>query len=83
MLGILERQEFNDEIPAGLPSGTRVAHKTGQISGVLHDAAIVFPPEGRAPFILVVLTRGVADEKLARALIQDVARYAWEALVGG
>ena len=74
MLGILERQEFNDEIPAGLPAGTRVAHKTGQITGVLHDAAIVFPPEGRPPFILVVLTRGVPDEKLARAIIQDVAR---------
>ena len=82
MLGILERQEFNEEIPAGLPSGTRVAHKTGQIGGVLHDAAIVFPPEGRSPFILVVLTRGIADEALARALIQDVARYVWDALVG-
>lgn len=82
MLAILERQEFNEEIPAGLPAGTRVAHKTGQISGVLHDAAIVFPPEGRAPFILVVLTRGVPDERVARAIIQDVARDTWDALVG-
>jgi beta-lactamase class A len=82
MLAILERQEFNDEIPAGLPRGTRVAHKTGQITGVLHDAAIVFPPEGRAPFILVVLTRGVPDEAVARGIIQDVAGYAWEAVVG-
>ena len=50
------RQEFNDEIPAGLPPGTRVAHKTGSITGVLHDAAIVYPP-GRSPYVLVVLTR--------------------------
>ncbi len=83
MLAILERQEFNDEIPAGLPAGTGVAHKTGQIPGVLHDAAIVYPPEGRAPFVLVVLTRGIPDEAVARALIQDVARYAWSAVVGG
>lgn len=82
MLAILERQEFNDEIPAGLPVGTRVAHKTGQIRGVLHDAALVFPPEGRAPFVLVVLTRGIDDEQVARALIQDVARFAWSAVVG-
>lgn len=81
MLAILERQEFNDEIPAGLPAGTRVAHKTGQISGVLHDAAIVFPPEGRAPFVLIVLTRNIPDEKQARAIIQDVARYVWDALI--
>jgi beta-lactamase class A len=81
MLAILERQEFNQEIPAGLPAGTRVAHKTGQITGVLHDAAIVFPPEGRPPFVLVVLTAGIPDERLARALIQDVARHAWEAVI--
>jgi beta-lactamase class A len=58
-----------------------VAHKTGQITGVLHDAAIVFPPEGRPPFVLVVLTAGIPDERLARALIQDVARHAWEAVI--
>jgi len=82
MLSILERQEFNDDIPGGLPPRTRVAHKTGEISGVLHDAAIVFPPQGRAPFILVVLTRNIDDKAQARALIQDVARFAWEQVVG-
>lgn len=79
MLGILERQEFNDEIPAGLPKGVRVAHKTGWITGVLHDAAVVFP-EGRDPFVLVVLTRGIAEEAKARALIADIARLTWDAL---
>lgn len=83
MLAILERQEFNEEIPAGLPPGTRVAHKTGEITGVLHDAAIVFPPQGRAPFILVVLTKNIDDQRQARALIQDIARFTWERLVGG
>ncbi len=82
MLAILERQEFNEEIPAGLPPGTRVAHKTGEITGVLHDAAVVFPPQGRAPFILVVLTRNIDDQRQARALIQDIARFTWERLVG-
>lgn len=73
MRGILLRQEFNGEIPAGLPPGTRVAHKTGSITATLHDAAIVYPP-GRAPYVLVVLTGGIADERVARALIADVAR---------
>jgi beta-lactamase class A len=73
MRAILLAQELNDEIPAGLPPGTRVAHKTGQISGVLHDAAIVYPP-GRAPYILVVLTSGIPDEKVARTLIVDLSR---------
>lgn len=73
MRATLLAQELNNEIPAGLPPGTPVAHKTGQITGVLHDAAIVYPP-GRAPYILVVLTSGIPDEKVARSLIVDISR---------
>lgn len=76
MKEVLLRQEFNDEIPAGLPKGTPVAHKTGSITATLHDAAIVYPP-GRAPYVLVVLTRHIPDEKVAQALIADVSRLVW------
>ena len=76
MRAVLLRQELNGEIPAGLPPGTRVAHKTGSITAHLHDAAIVYPP-GRAPYVLVVLTRGIPDEKVARALIVDISRLVW------
>jgi len=76
MRAILARQEFNEEIPAGLPPGTKVAHKTGWITGVLHDAAVVYPPN-RKPYVLVVLTRDIPDEKVARALIADVSRIIW------
>jgi beta-lactamase class A len=76
MRAVLSRQEFNDEIPAGLPAGTRVAHKTGQITGHLHDAAIVYP-QGRGPYVLVVLTRGIPDEKVARSLIADISRLVY------
>lgn len=72
MLAILEAQEFNELIPAGLPPGTRVAHKTGSITGIVHDAAIVFP-EGRAPYVLVVLTRGFEDPARAAEAIRAVA----------
>src|SRR5688572_9525685 len=77
MLGILGRQEFNGEIPAGLPPGTRVAHKTGQITAVLHDAALVYLP-GKSPYVLVVLTRNIPDERKARALIADLSRLVYE-----
>ena len=76
MRTILLAQELNLEIPAGLPPGTPVAHKTGQISGVLHDAAIVYP-SGRPPYVLVVLTSGIPDEKVARALIADLSRQVY------
>ena len=76
MKEILLRQEFNDEIPAGVPAGTPVAHKTGSITATLHDAAIVYPP-GRAPYILVVLTRNIPQEPTARQLIADISRLVW------
>jgi beta-lactamase class A len=72
MLAILLAQEFNEKIPAGLPPGTRVAHKTGEITAVSHDAAIVYPP-GRKPYVLVVLTRGIADGSTSSKLIADIS----------
>jgi len=76
MREILLRQEFNDEIPAGVPKGVEVAHKTGQITATLHDAAIIYP-DNRDSFVLVVLTGGISDEKVARSLIVDISRVVW------
>ena len=78
MMEILLGQEFNDAIPAGLPDGVRVAHKTGWITAVDHDGGIVFPPGG-SPYVLVVLTSGVEDETVTRAAAADVSRRVWEA----
>lgn len=75
----LLRQEFNDEIPAGLPAGTRVAHKTGWITATTHDAAIIYPPK-RAPFVLVILTRGIPERADAQRLMSDLARLVWDDL---
>jgi beta-lactamase class A len=76
MQEILRRQEFTEMIPAGLPAGTRVANKTGNITRIAHDAAIVYPP-GRAPYVLVVLTRGFADENAAAAVGRDISAAVW------
>ncbi len=76
MKDVLLRQEFNDEIPAGIPAGTPVAHKTGSITATLHDAAIVYP-RVRAPYVLVVLTRAIPNEKVAQTLIADISRLVW------
>ena len=76
MRDILLAQEINDRIPAGLPPGTRVAHKTGDITAVSHDAAIVYP-NGRKPYVLVVLTRGIRDGKESAALIADISKLVY------
>jgi len=71
MVEILEQQKFNEGIPAGLPTGTRVAHKTGDITKIHHDAAIVYAAK---PFVLVILVRGLEDEKANYALMADITR---------
>jgi len=79
MLVILGRQEFNEGIPAGVPSGTRVAHKTGWIGEVVyHDAGVVYPPHGGS-YVLVVLTGGIKEDSVAHNLVADVSRMVWEA----
>lgn len=82
MLDILGRQHFTEGIPAGLPAGTRVEHKTGWIGGVVyHDAGIV-RPAGRAPYVLVVLTGGVKEDSVAYALVRDVSHQIYSTVRG-
>jgi beta-lactamase class A len=76
MLSILKRQQFDDGIPAGLPAGTVVAHKTGTITRIHHDAAIVYAIR---PYVLVVLVRGIDDQKKSAALIADISKIVFEA----
>jgi beta-lactamase class A len=72
MVDVLTRQRFNDGIPAELPPGTRVAHKTGDITAINHDAAIVYPAQD-PPYVLVILTRGIQDQKVSSRLIADLS----------
>lgn len=72
MLGILLDQRYKSGIPAGLPQAARVAHKTGNIMTVHHDAGIVFL-ENRAPYVLVVLTQFAAENARGTA-VAEVSR---------
>jgi beta-lactamase class A len=77
MLSILKRQQFNNAIPAGLPKGVVVGHKTGNITKIHHDAAIVY---GDRPYVLVVLVRGLQDEGHSAALIASISREVWSSI---
>jgi beta-lactamase class A len=71
MADILRMQQFNDAIPAGGPQGVPVGHKTGSITRIHHDAAIVYAAK---PYVLVVLTRGIQDGKVSAKLMADISR---------
>lgn len=76
MIEILRRQKFADAIPAGLPRGTAVAHKTGSITRIQHDAGVVY---AERPYTLVVLVRGIGDQKESKALIAKISTMIYEA----
>ena len=81
MLGILHAQEFRNGIPARLPPAVRVAHKTGDISTVAHDAGVVYPP-GRKPYVIAVLTEWEPEAAGRSATIAEVSHAVFELLTG-
>lgn len=76
MMEILLAQEHNDGIPAGLPAGTRVAHKTGSITEIAHDGGVVIRPDGTR-YVLVVLTRGFEKHADAEKVIAGISKALW------
>ena len=73
MVDVLLDQQFNEMIPAGLPAGVHAAHKTGQITRIHHDAAIVYAPDAE-PYVLVILIEGLDDHEQSAALGAEIAR---------
>ena len=82
MLDILHQQRFRSGIPAGLPEDARVAHKTGEISTVAHDAGIVYLG-GRDAYVVVILTEWAPDVVGARQeTIARISRAVYEYMTG-
>jgi beta-lactamase class A len=80
MLDILHAQEFRSGIPARLPRAVRVAHKTGEISTIVHDAGVVYPPD-RKPYVIAILTEWSPDGTGRSATIAEVSAAVYELLV--
>lgn len=81
MLDILHQQEFKKGIPARLPREVRVAHKTGDISTVAHDAGVVYPP-ARQPYVIAILTEWAADAGSRSPTIAAISHAVYDALRG-
>jgi beta-lactamase class A len=82
MLDILHAQEFKSGIPAGLPVHARVAHKTGEISTIAHDAGIVYLPK-RKPYVVAVLTEWSPDATGRSATIAAASYDVYQHLLEG
>lgn len=74
ILGFLTDTIYEDRIPAGVPEGTRVAHKIGTEIGIFSDSGIVFASH---PFVLVIMSKN-ALEKEAKTALPEITKAVWE-----
>jgi beta-lactamase class A len=79
LLTVLSATGHREDIAAGLPDGTHLAHKSGWVTGVRHGAGIVYPAH-RPPYTLVVCSSTTLPAAAARALLARIAAASWEAL---
>jgi beta-lactamase class A len=88
-LDILSWQKLRARLPARLPRGTRIAHKTGTTAGNYNDAGIVFDGD-RPLFVLTVYTDQVPEflpdgepgHTAAQQLIGRLARVCYDSVKG-
>ena len=78
MIKILLDQQFKEMIPAKLPQSVRVAHKTGWITGVVHDSGILMLEDGRK-YVLVILSKNLLQNELGTQIGADISKiiYDW------
>ncbi len=79
MLALLLGQTVKDRLPRGLPEGTPIAHKTGDLIGLCWaDVGIVFSPGG--DYILCVISDGLAGELEAKDAAAALSRQIYDLL---
>lgn len=78
MIDILSRQQYNQKLPRCLPKEAICAHKTGEVTGVTHDAGIITGP--KAKFVTVCLSQNLDDVEKGDHVIGEIARWAYDLL---
>lgn len=80
MIAILKDQKWNDMIPKYLPETVEVAHKTGSITGVHHDAAIVYLPDG-GQYVLVLLSKNLSDFDAGTDQLAQISKTIYDYMI--
>lgn len=76
MLNILKRQQVRDKLPFYLPEKLAIANKTGTLSGIEHDAGILYLPG--APYIISIMTGNLAANYEGILLTASIGKIIYE-----
>ncbi|MDT8861888.1 class A beta-lactamase-related serine hydrolase [Alkalihalobacillus sp. MEB130] len=77
MVDILLKQRIQNRLPALLPEGTKIAHKTGTLDHYLNDCGIVFLPEEKGTFVISVFSSHHSSSKEGDQAIAEISEAAY------
>jgi beta-lactamase class A len=75
-MNLLKDQKVNDRLPQGLPAGTVIAHKTGNLDNVVHDGGIIFGP--KTNYEVVVMSGGWDEPGHAPTQFAELSSQLWQ-----
>ena len=81
MIDVLLDQKYNEMIPALLPAEVKVAHKTGEITGVRHDSGLVMLPDGRK-YVMVLLSKNLENPDQSVKKMAQVSKMVFDYVLG-
>ncbi|MDR9364972.1 MAG: serine hydrolase [Balneolaceae bacterium] len=82
IIEVLKDQYYQDIVPAKLPDEVVVANKTGSITGVEHDSAIVYLPDGSS-YVLIFLSKNLPENVEGREIGASVSKMIYDYLTSG
>jgi beta-lactamase class A len=75
---LLKAQKINNRLPQGLSAGTVIAHKTGDLDGLVHDAGIVYSPAG--DYVIVAMTGPWKNTAAAPGAFAQLSRSVYQSI---
>ncbi len=79
ILAYMKQQERKNKLPAGLPEHAVTANKTGELSDVENDVAIVYTDQG--DYIVCAMMSQLQDPALARSLITELSAIVYQSII--
>lgn len=77
----LEHNHIRTLLPRGIPAGTKIADKTGDIGKLVGDAGVITSKDGKRYIIAVAVERPHNDRR-ANALIRRISKDVYVAITG-
>lgn len=86
VIEFLSLNQLGDRIPAHLPEGTKIIHKTGELARLRHDAGIVYLPaladNPERAYVIVMMSQNLEDEDVGVETMAQISKDVYDYFVG-